>query len=187
MEGGAASREVLTKQIGAWGLRPGARARKHIGKGILAMTVKLAKVQAVAMYRDRTLGSLIDQERGTAMRLQFKLEDGGTGDVLVDAQELFDAVINCMLDRDTTGRQQALLDRSDNTWTGRSKESVSDWMARKRREDANAFDRKPGPPADTTSLKGGTPTPASKAPPDVQQGLRDKFLPKDDPPAEGKP
>jgi hypothetical protein len=143
------------------------------------MTVKLAKVQAVAMYRDRTLGSLIDQERGTAMRLQFKLEDGGTGDVLVDAQELFDQVVNCMLDRDTTGRQQALLDRPDNTWTGRSKESAADWMKRKRQEDgSNAFDPRHGI-IDTP--------PPRKAPPDVQQGLRDKFLPKDDPPAEGKP
>src|SRR5688572_30802356 len=138
------------------------------------MTVKLAKVQAVAMYRDRTLGSLIDQERGTAMRLQFRLEDGGVGDVLVDAQELFNQVVDCMLDRDTTGRHSALLDRPDNTWTDRSKESAADWMKRKRQEDgSNAFDRKP--------------TPASKAPPDVQQGLRAKFLPKDDPPAEGEP
>lgn len=127
------------------------------------MTVKLAKVQAVAMYRDKSLGAVIDQEAGTAMRLQFQLEDGGVGDILVDAQELFEQVINCMLDRDTTGRASALLSRPDNTWDSRSGESAEKWMRRQREADANAFDRKP---------------PASKAPPDVQQNLKDKFLPK---------
>ncbi len=81
------------------------------------MTVKLAQVEAVAMYEGKRLGASIDHEKGGAIRLAFIADGGARTEYLVDAQQLFDEVVSCILDRDTTTRRARILDRPENNWS----------------------------------------------------------------------